>query len=160
ASFNVVRDSATQAAEWAQNVTTIAISQGRLRQDVTSLVSRMRARGLVSADSLMAVITVELDSALVPMQQAEEQLGTQRPRPALPAEQSALRHLQRAEAVYREIQVAMGNQAGGAGQGRPQNAEELADLFELETDKLRNQYESVQRENGQQAERQLDETLE
>ena len=38
-------------------------------------------------------------------------------------------------------------------------AEELAELFELELDKQRNQYESVQRDRQQQANEQIDETL-
>jgi hypothetical protein len=73
--------------------------------------------------------------------------------------QKALQHLQRAEAAYREVQIQRGQQGGG-GAGAQREAEDLADLFELETDKLKNQYESVKRENGQQAERQLDETAE
>ena len=40
------------------------------------------------------------------------------------------------------------------------NAEDLADLFELELDKLKNQYETVQRGAEQQADNQVDETLE
>jgi hypothetical protein len=40
------------------------------------------------------------------------------------------------------------------------NAEDLADLFELELDKLKNQYETVQRGAEQQADNQVDEALE
>jgi hypothetical protein len=159
--FNVLRDSAGQERRaWDQNVATLAISQGRLVGEVGNLLTRLRTRG-ITQDSLFKIIADELDSAGVSMRAAEEQLAQRKARPALPDEQRALLHLQRAEAAYREVQVAMGNQQGGGGQGsRQASAEELADLFELETDKLRTQYESVQRENGAQSEQKLDETLE
>jgi hypothetical protein len=156
--FNVIRDSSEQTDRvWRENVTTLAIGEGRLREDVTNLVTRMRQRRLTAEDSTFALIATALDSALVSIGRAEEQLGQRRPRTALPDEQRALQHLQRAEAAYREVQVSRGQQGGG---GNPSSAEELADLFELETDKLRNQYESVQRESAAEAERRVDETLE
>ena len=56
---------------------------------------------------------------------------------------------------------------GGGGGGRGSNAEDLADIFELQQDRLRNQYEAVQRgETAQQRQQQdstastLDETVE
>jgi hypothetical protein len=159
--FNVLRDSADQKGSYRENITTLAIGEGRLREDVNNLTIRLRQRQMASVDSTFLTIARELDSAKVELQEAEERLGRQRPREALPPAQRALQHLQRAEAAYREVQVSMGQNGGGGGGGQQQqNADELADLFELETDKLRNQYESVQRESGEQAERQLDETLE
>jgi hypothetical protein len=159
--FNVLRDSAGQAERaWQQNITTLAIAQGRLVGEVTSLLTRLKARAL-GQDTLFHVIADQLDSAVARMHASEEQLARRNARAALPEEQRALVHLQRAEAAYREVQISMGNQPGGGGGGSKQaTAEELADLFELETDKLRNQYESVQREAGEQAEKKLDETLE
>jgi hypothetical protein len=138
--FNVVRDSATRAADYVEDVTTLAIGQGRLRQDVTDLLGRLRQRQMAAVDSTFDLISRELDSASRYMQQAEEQLGRRQARSAVPEEQRALQHVQRAEAAYREVMVSMGQQGGGGGGGgRQQQAEELADLFELETDKLRNQ---------------------
>ena len=159
--FNVLRDSTAQSGAFRENVTTLAIGEGRLREEVASLTTRMRQRQVASIDSTFLTIARELDSAAVDLQQAEERLGRLRPRDALTPAQKALQHLQRAEAAYREVQVSRGQpQGGGGGGASQQDAEELADLFELETDKLRNQYESVQRERGEQAERKLDETLE
>jgi hypothetical protein len=51
-------------------------------------------------------------------------------------------------------------QGGGGGGGQDQSAEDLADLFELETDKLRNQYEEVRRGEAQTNSAKMDETLE
>src|SRR6185503_16877538 len=95
------------------------------------------------------------------MEKADEALGRRVPKDALPPEQKALMHLQRAEAVFRDVQVQMGQQQGGGGGGGGTfpNAEDLADLFELELDKLQNQYETVQRGQREQADNQLDETL-
>ena len=72
----------------------------------------------------------------------------------MPPEQRALKEPQRADAIFREIQVAF-NQSG---QGQnSQQAEELADLFELEMDKRKNQYETLNRERQQQSQQQDDE---
>ena len=159
--FNVLRDSTTQTDRaWRENLTTLAISQGRLREQVSELVGQMKQRNVAHLDSTFQQIATELDSAQQVMQRAEEGLGKQQPRVAMPDEQRALRHLQRAEAAYRETQIAQGGGGGGGGGGGQANAEELADLFELETDKLKNQYESVQQEASRQSESQLDETLE
>jgi hypothetical protein len=77
----------------------------------------------------------------------------------LPPEQRALQQLLRAEALYREVQVQMQQQqqAGGSGGTPP---EDLADLFDLEREGMPNQYEQVQRSQEEQAQRQVDETLE
>ena len=64
----------------------------------------------------------------------------------------------RSEAYFRKIQVAFGNNAGGPG-GAATGAQELENLFELELDKLKNQYETQQQRNSMQAENQADEAL-
>ena len=84
------------------------------------------------------------------------------PRGALPGEQQALASLQRAEEAYRDVRVRMTQEQGGGGGGGQQSAaaEELADLFQLEMDKLRNQYETVQRSQQQTADAKVDAMLE
>ena len=59
--------------------------------------------------------------------------------------------------MFRDVQVAFGG--GGMGGGEQSNAEDLADLFELEMDKLRNQYETVQRGERQSVDNEVDEAL-
>jgi hypothetical protein len=78
---------------------------------------------------------------------------------ALTDAQRALLHLQRADAAFREINVSLSSQDGGGG-GMSSANNELADLFRLEMDKLRNQYDTVQRGQQQAPERVIDETLE
>jgi hypothetical protein len=160
--FNWLRDSAkTSDRQRREDLTTLAIAQGKLKQDVAGLVRRLMERGIAASDTSFALIHAELDTASREMQTAEENLGKGAPGEALPAEQRALQRLQRAEAVYREVQVQLGGQqGGGGGGGGSARAEDLADLFALETDKLRNQYESVQREQTQSASQQIDEAAE
>jgi hypothetical protein len=159
--FNWLRDSArTAERQRRENVTTLAIAQGRIKQDVAELVRRLVERNVLAADTAFKIIHAALDTAGKEMQAAEEHLGMGRTREALPREQRALQLVQRAEAAYREVQVQLGQQQGGGGGGQQSRAEDLADLFELETDKLQNQYESVQQEQQQTAQQELDETAE
>jgi hypothetical protein len=53
-----------------------------------------------------------------------------------------------------------GGGGGGGGGGRSAAADELADLFQLEADKLRNQYETFRQSQQQSADNKVDEMLE
>ncbi len=158
--FNVTRDRAAYDDKtFREHLATLALAQGRLREEVKTLVGRIESRGVVQLDSTFRQIAEALRTAATEMQAAEELLGRREPKEALSPEQRALQQLQRAEAAFREIQVSQGGGGGGGG-GQSPNAEDLADLFDLEMDKLRNQYEQVQRGQRQEVDNQLDETLE
>lgn len=160
ATFKLVRDRARTAdTQHAQDVGVLALVQGRLQQQVQSLVQRMGNRGVLEPGSDFDKTAQSLRSAATEMSSAREKLERRKPKDALMPEQAALKHLQRAEAAFREVQVSF-EQQGGSGGGSAMNAEDLADLFELELDKLKNQYETVQRGAEQQADNQVDETLE
>ncbi len=58
-------------------------------------------------------------------------------------EQKALQYLLRAEATFRQIEVAFGSRGGGSG-GVNSAGRDLASLFDLELDTQKNQYESAQ----------------
>src|SRR6476619_6506790 len=73
--------------------------------------------------------------------------------------EGALKLLQEAEQQY-ELQVAQQQGGGGGGGGNNALAEDLADLFELELDKLANQYEMQQRADQQQSDQQIDQLVE
>ncbi len=159
ATFKLIRDREEYGNQgFEENLATIALSQGRLREEVLRLAERMINRG-VTADSSFARIAELLPLAAGEMGQAEEALGEHHPDSALGPEQRALQNLQRAEAVFRDVQVAQGQQNGGGG-GQGEIREELADLFELELDRLSNQYEEVQRGDRQEVDNAIDETLE
>ncbi|HUP89573.1 MAG TPA: DUF4175 family protein [Longimicrobiales bacterium] len=161
ATFNVIRDSATfTRAAYDQAINTIELSQQRLREQVNTLVQRMRQRGVVSMDSLFAQIAVLLPQAAKEMEDAEGKLNARTPKDAIRPEQRALQQLTRAEALYKDVQVQMmQQQQQGGGGGGASVPEDLADLFELERDKMRNQYEAIQRNTQELAQRQVDEAL-
>jgi len=159
ATFKLVRDSAQYGDQnLEEHLSTVALSQGRLREEVNLLTDRMINRG-VTEDSSLALIAALLPQAAEEMGLAEEALGEHRPDSALAPEQKALQYLQRAEAVFRDVQVGQGQQGGGQG-GQGEINEELADLFELELDRLSNQYEQVQRGAQEKVDNTIDETLE
>ncbi len=163
ATFKLARGAAASPT-LRDDVATVALSQGRLRQEVAGLAEQLTARGtLPGSDSPVRRTAVAAMVELLPlaaeeMGVAEEALGRGRPAAALSPEQKALQLLQRAEAAFRDIQVSRGQQGGGGGQG--EMSDELADLFELELDKLRNQYEEVERGEQGRLDDQIDETLE
>ncbi|MES1254267.1 MAG: DUF4175 family protein, partial [Acidobacteriota bacterium] len=141
ATFNSVRDKAkTAPGKYRENVVFLNLAQARLREQVEELVGKLKERlGATNKDSSFAEIAELLPKAAAEMKQAEADLKQLKPDTALAPEQRALKILQDAEQKY-ETQVAQ-QQGGGGGGGQSAMAEDLADLFELELDKLANQYE-------------------
>lgn len=157
--FNVVRDRRTLTPEkLRESLVVLGLAQSRLREQVEELGSRMAQR-LDAADPAFKKIAELLPKAAAQMRAAEQKLQARAPEGALPPEQRALQHLQQAEEEY-ELQVSVSRNAGGGGGGNPPMAEDLADLFDLETDKLANQYETAQRTEQLEGDRQLDELAE
>ena len=94
--FNWLRDSSSTAdKKRRENITTLTIAEGRLREEVTKLANSLKERGLAAGDTMFAKIRVETETAAAAMKLAEEQLGRGRGTDALPLEQQALQHLQR-----------------------------------------------------------------
>ena len=143
ATFNVVRDKAKISAEkYRENVVFLTLSQGKLRSQVDELIEKMKSRQ-VDQDERFKKIADLLPKASPEMGSAEGDLRKQDPKAAMSPEQTALKLLQAAEQEY-EMQVAM-QHGGGGGGGQQASANDLADLFELELDKLANQYEMQKR---------------
>jgi len=159
ATFNVIRDRDTFSdEEYRENLVFLTLAQGRLREQVETLLRRMNSR-VMPADPAFRSILAVLPRAATEMQAAETALQEQDVDEALPAEQRALQQLQRAEEAYDEVRVQQGGGGGGGGGGQ-NAAQDLADLFELELDKLQNQYETVQRGEQQNSDNQIDELME
>src|SRR5262249_23853801 len=96
----------------------------------------------------------DLQQAAKEMESAPPPLRQEAGKDALPPEQRALQKLLAADAIFREIQVAFDNRSSsGSSSGGERQQQELAGLFELELDKMKNQYETLQRAQRQQAER-------
>jgi hypothetical protein len=144
----------------------VAAGQEKLRSDTLEFVDRMGRRlgDEIQGQKELAEMAEDLKQAAREMKGAPPPLRKESGQDALPPEQRALQKLLAADAIFREVQVAFGNQSNGGAAGSQQQQQELAGLFELELDKMKNQYETVQREQRQQtqqakteAERKLEE---
>ncbi len=161
ATFNVGRDWRLIAPELVEeDIATIALSQESLRDEVNAFLGELQMR-LARAPEEMRQVAEELPLATAEMESALVELEDSETSNALPPEQRALQHLLRAEAVFREIQLAQQSQGGGGGGASGSEIrEDLADFFDLEMDRLRNQYEELQQGERQQMDQQLNEALE
>ena len=158
--FKVQRDRRTMGADKVKEaLVVLALSQSKLREQVQGLVERMNSR-LVAPDPAFKKIAEVLPQAAAEMKTAEGKLQAQKADQALPPENKALQFLQQAEEEY-ELQVQTNRNAGGGGGGGAGSiAEDLADLFKLELDKMANQYETNQQAMQQNADQQVDELAE
>jgi len=155
--FNVQRDRKTlKADKFRESVVVLTLAQSKLREQVMGLVERMNSR-LVTPDPAFKKIAELLPKAGEQMGAAEKKLQAQSPDGALPPENQALQFLQQAEEEF-ELQVQTGRQAGGGGGGGGAGsiANDLADLFKLELDKMANQYETNSQASSQQQDQQID----
>jgi hypothetical protein len=160
AAFKTARDRETLDDDtYAERVATLAESQTRIRARVDAIVRRIGSRQMIGTSSGYRQMAEELPKASASMLRVEALLAVANVDEALVPAREALRHLQRADAAFREVQIARGQQGTGRGAS---DANDLANLFRLEMDKFRTQYDAVRR--GQQAgtpqSRALDETLE
>ena len=162
ATFNVGRDWRQIAPELVEeDIATIALSQGRLMEEVGAFLAELEGR-LRRAPEEMRQVAEELPLATAEMEAALTELEENDTEGALPPEQRALQHLLRAESVFREIQLAQQQNQGGGGGGASgaEIREDLADFFDLEMDRLRNQYEELQRGQRQQMDQEFNSALE
>ncbi|MBI3789725.1 MAG: DUF4175 family protein [Gemmatimonadetes bacterium] len=159
--FKVERDRArTAAATLRTDVSTLHLAQGRLREDLSDVLTRVSRPAVQAADSGFRVLAEVLPKARDEMKAAEELLVQGKTSDALAPEQRALQWLEKAEAAFREVQISMQQQSQGGGGNAAAKASDLADLLELETDKLRNQYQEVERSREQQGAKAMDELAE
>jgi hypothetical protein len=133
-------------------------AQVKLREQVLALSGRMQSRDLAEANEEFNSFEKNMQMAAAAMVPSADKLKQRAWHDAMPNEQKALQALLRAEATFRQIQVAFGQRGGGGGGGA---GRDLASLFDLELDTEKNQYETAQR--GSPAEEQakkVDEALE
>lgn len=130
--------------------------QNTLKQQAETLAARTRARQLAASDEQIAEFVENLDKAAAAMVPAAARLGDVDLEEAILPEQEALQHLLRAEAVFTDISVSMQtNNRGGGGGGRA--GRDLTDMFELEMDLEKNQYETGSQAMPESQEQELDE---
>lgn len=159
ATFKLIREKARMPQkEYVDGLEALALVQSRLQAQAQGVVDRLKRRGAADLNEDFQKLSEYLGNAIGEMGKAAIDLGARKPDSALPPEQKALQQLLRAESLFREIQVSFGMQSGSGG-GSQADAEDLADLFELELNKLKNQYETVQSGEQQARDQQVDEAL-
>ncbi|HWW97407.1 MAG TPA: hypothetical protein VNY74_06910, partial [Edaphobacter sp.] len=119
-------------------------AQQKLRDQVMALSARMRSRDLSAANEEFTGFEKDMQTAAEAMAPSADKLKSMQWKDAIPLEQKALQALLRAEATFRQIQIAFGQQGGGGGGGGGSAGRDLASLFDLELDTEKNQYETAQ----------------
>ena len=137
ATWNEIRDTTKSPADVAEEARFLAETQRKLGEQAKTLAQRMQSRDL-TGNSSFAEYMKNMNEASSEMSNAVGQLKGQRWRDALAPEQKALQGLLRADAQFRDIQVAFGNQNGGMGGGA---GRDLASMLDLELDTSKNQYD-------------------
>ncbi|MGB9468692.1 MAG: hypothetical protein WBQ59_05025 [Candidatus Acidiferrum sp.] len=135
-------------------------AQEKLRDQVAALSIRMQSRDISEANEEFTDFDKDMQDAAAAMAPSAEKLKGMKWKDAIPLEQKALQSLLRAEATFRKIEVAFGQQGGAGGSGG--NAgRDLASLFDLELDTEKNQYETAQTASpAQQHEKDVEDALE
>ena len=153
ATWGLIRDrKRLDKGEYRNSLRLVGELQLKLQQRTQSLADRVQRRALTGMDPDIQKFSENLVQAVQSMVPSHESLSEHDPDEAVPHQQRALQYLMRAETFYKEVQVTR----GGA-QGRTTWAQELESLFELELDKLKNQYEVQQQAGASDSRRQMDE---
>lgn len=134
---NTSAKEATDAGKFLSEV------QTKLREQVLALSGRMQSRDLTQANEEFNSFERDMQTAASAMAPSAEKLKGLQWQDAIANEQKALQYLLRAEATFRQIEVAFGQQSGGGG-GGGSAGRDLASLFDLELDTEKNQYETAQ----------------
>ncbi len=161
ATWNEIRGGGKDRVNSEANAKFLAEIQTKLKEQAKSLAERMRSRELAGANQEFQSFVKDMDEAAAQMTPAADKLKALSWKDALEPEQKALQHLLRAEATFRDIQVAFGNR-GGMGGGGGGAGRDLANLFDLELDTEKNQYETGQQggsSNSEQRQKEIDEAL-
>jgi hypothetical protein len=158
ATFNQIKDHKQDKTTAAEAGKFLSEVQAKLRDQAQSLANRMKSRELSGTNSEFQQFAKDMETAVEAMGPAAGKLHSQQWRDALGPEQKALQYLLRAEAVFRKIQVAFGQRGGGGGGGGA--GRDLDNLFDLELDTEKNQYESGQQQASEdQRKKEIDEAL-
>ena len=157
--WNLIRETKEQkrrdTAYVPNNAQLLSRLQNTLKEQAETLAARTRARQLTASDEKIAEFVENLDRAAAAMIPASARLADVDLEEAILPEQEALQHLLRAEAVFTDISVSM--QANNRGGGGGRAGRDLTDMFELEMDLEKNQYETGSQATPETEESQLDE---
>ena len=155
--WNLIREQNDQRrgddAYVTDNAALLSRLQQTLKEQVETLAERAEARQLTATDDEIAEFVEHLYRAAEAMTPAAERLAETDLEKALLPEQEALQHLLAAEAVFTDINVSMQANNGGGGQA----GRDLSEMFELEMDLEKNQYETGNNATPNPPEQQMEE---
>ena len=156
ATFNALRD-AKNSSEAAEDAAFLSGAENKLAAQAKSLADRMRKRELADTSEQFKKFSEDMDKAAQAMTEAAGEMRAQRWTNALTPEQKGLQNLLRAEATFRDIRVAFGS-SSGSGSGNA--GRDLGNMFDLELDTQKNQYETGQQSASPDARaKQIDEAM-
>ena len=163
ATWNLIREQEQVAGfldeqQLEDNAAMLSELQRTLADQARTLANRTRARQLTQVDEQIQTFVNSLESAAEAMVPAAERLADLQFDEAVPSEQAALQHLLKAESVFTDIQVSF-NQGGGGGGAGGFAGRDLAELFELEMDLEKNQYETESAVSFDTPEAEFDEAI-
>jgi hypothetical protein len=145
ATWKQQNDSSAAPKDNAAQAQFLSEAQQKLRDQVNALSVRIQSRDIDQATEEFTDFSKDMQAASAVMGPAADKLKATQWKDALPLEQKALQALLRAEATFRKIEVAFGQQGGaGGGAGAGNSGRDLASLFDLELDTAKNQYETAQ----------------
>ncbi len=160
--WNLIQDSTgadkRTRREIRDNATLLSEIQLTLRDQARTLVERVRAREISGQGGDFKRFVENLEKAAEYMGPAAAELKAQKLRDSLSPQQKSLQYLRRAESIFRKIEVQRGGRGGGG--GGEQASQDLLEMFELEMDVEKNQYETGGGTSSQQVDREVDEALE
>ncbi|HKE97134.1 MAG TPA: hypothetical protein VKB34_22685, partial [Povalibacter sp.] len=149
------RDSRSRA-QLEESAQMLSELQTKLGTQARTLADRMRARMATDADERITQFVESLERAAEVMEPAAKYLNEFKLTDAVPVEQQALQQLLRAEAAFRDVQVAMQQQSAQGGQ---QSARNFTEMFELEMDVDKNHYETQSPLSQRTSNDELDEAI-
>jgi hypothetical protein len=158
ATWNEYKNGSKDPSVASDDAKFLSEQEGKLAAQAKSLADRMKARELADANPQFQSFTKEMEEASKSMIQSAEKIKSRKWNEAMPLEQKALQEAQRAEATFRDIQVAFGSQGGGGG-GAGGAGRDLENLADLELDREKNQYETGQQSASDSRSQEIDKAL-
>jgi hypothetical protein len=159
ATWNQIKGNGAKASD-AENAAFLAATESKLRDQANSMAERMKARQMEESGESFKSFVTDMEQAAGAMGPAAGKLRISKWQDALAPEQKALQYLLRAEAIFRDIQVAFGQSGGGGGGGISGATRDMQGIFDLELDTEKNQYEGVRQSQSADArQRQMTEAL-
>jgi hypothetical protein len=118
----------------------LADLQSTLAGQADTLAQRADARQLLDDDPDIARFVEYMKEAATAMQPSAQSLAALEFDEAVKHQQRALQYLKRAESVFNDIRVSRNQSGGGGGGGNA--GRDMAEMYELEMDLAKNQYET------------------